>query len=802
MLRCSAAALILLSTLSAQGGYKTPPKPLVDAATAPPSPSVSVSPDRASLVLVEQESMPSIATMARPILRLAGRRIDPATHGPQRGARGTSLTLVSIADGTQRPVRVPGDADLGRPIWAADGLRFAFTNTTNDAIQLWICDVETATARQIPNVALNSTLGTPVLWLPDHRRLVCRTVASKAAPPEPTRAPTGPNVQESSGHEAPVRTYQDLLQDPHDEALFAHYMTSQLVLVDADEDNVQPIGAPALVSSVRPSPDGTHLLVNAIQRPFSYMVSTWSFPRRIAVLDLRGNEVFRVADVPLAENVPIGGVMTGPRSVQWIPTEDHTLVWAEALDGGDPRAEAPHRDRLVTHEVGASVEPGEWTRLQHRFSGARWSADGSFSLVADYDRDDRRARTFWMGPRQTDVAPRLLIDVSTQDAYGDPGMPLTRTDARGQSVLHTVGDALMMSGRGASPEGDRPFVDIWDFNGDEKTRRFHCAQGAYEQVVAVLDDDAEELLVRRESPTEPANYFAVRRDGGSRALTRFTDPIAQLTAGVNKQLLKYERADGVPLSGTLYTPPGYDGSTRLPLLVWAYPREFTRAGDAGQVRGSPHRYTRLAKTSPLLLTLAGYAVLDGASMPIVGPTKTANDTFVEQLVGNAKAAIDAVAELGIADPQRAAIAGHSYGAFMTANLLAHSDLFRAGIARSGAYNRTLTPFGFQSEERTYWEAPELYFAMSPFMHAQKVDEPLLMIHGEVDNNSGTFPIQSQRMYHAIKGNGGTARLVMLPHESHGYRAKESVLHVLAETVAWLDRWVKAPVAPASAQRGG
>lgn len=138
---------------------------------------------------------------------------------------------------------------------------------------------------------------------------------------------------------------------------------------------------------------------------------------------------------------------------------------------------------------------------------------------------------------------------------------------------------------------------------------------------------------------------------------------------------------------------------------------------------------------------------------------------------------------------------------MTANLLAHSDLFRAGIARSGAYNRTLTPFGFQSERRTFWEAPEMYAKVSPFWYADKIKEPILLIHGEADNNQGTFPIQSERMFAAIRGNGGTARLVMLPLEAHGYAAKESTEHTLFEMVQWFDKWVKNAKPRGSSQAG-
>ncbi len=794
-------AVACAASLAAQG-YQLPPQPLVDCIDQNPPPSVSVSPDRTTLLLSTREAMPTIDIMARPLLRLAGHRIDPQSRGRQRGARTRQLELMRIDDGRRWAVRGPDDADLGSVRFSADGSRIAFTNTTSDAIELWVAEVAGGAAAKIDGIRLNGTIGTTLQWMPDQRHLLCLTVARTTPPPAPPNAPSGPNVQETRGGAAPVRTYQDLLQTPHDADLFEHFAESQLVSVDTETNAVRAIGAPALYTSVAPSPDGELLLVTALQRPFSYLVTSRSFPQTTSVIDLQGDEVRQICVRPLADRVPIGGVIEGPRRVAWIPSEPRTLHWVEARDGGDPKREVPHRDELMTWTAGEAA-PTAWLRIEHRFRGLDFAADGDWALLSEYDRDARRARSWRVHPRMTDATPELLLDRSTQDSYGDPGRPLRRLDPRGRSVLHTIDGDLLLAGSGASPTGDRPFLDRGPLGDTVAQRLFECAEGRYEQVVAVLDAEATRILLRAESTTEPANYFVVETGTGERRqLTHFEDPMATMTAGIEKQLLHYERGDGVPLSGTLYTPPGYDKTQRLPLLVWAYPREFTRAADAGQVRGSPHRYTRLAGTSPLLLTLAGYAVLDSASMPIIGPTETANDTFVPQLVANAQAAIDAVVELGVADRDRCAIAGHSYGAFMTANLLAHSDLFRAGVARSGAYNRTLTPFGFQNEERTFWQAPEIYFGMSPFMHANKVDEPLLLIHGEIDNNSGTFPIQSRRFYHAIKGHGGTARLVMLPHESHGYRARESVLHCVAETVAWLDEHVKnAAARPAAAEAG-
>jgi dipeptidyl aminopeptidase/acylaminoacyl peptidase len=478
----------------------------------------------------------------------------------------------------------------------------------------------------------------------------------------------------------------------------------------------------------------------------------------------------------------------GPRSHQWQSTVDSArLLWVEALDGGDPKNEAPYRDKVMWLDAPFDSDPVEIARTEHRYSGITWVQKSAVALLTEYDRDRRWTRTWAIQPG-SDEQPRLVWDRSVRDRYGDPGRPIVSTNRDGHTVAVLSNGSLLLSGRGASPEGDRPFLDMLDLSTLEATRRWQCAPGSYETVTDFLGGTS--IVTKHESPMKPPNYYV--RDlvvGGPRALTRYQDP-SPLLREVKKELVTYERDDGVMLSATLYLPPGYQPGTRLPLLVWAYPREFNDPYTAGQVSGSADRFTYIRGSSHLFLLTQGYAIMDSATMPVIGDAESMNDTFIKQIVASAQAAIDTAVEMGVADRDRVGVGGHSYGAFMTANLLAHCDLFRAGVARSGAYNRTLTPFGFQSERRKLWEAPMSYFAISPFLHADKINEPMLMIHGEVDNNSGTFPLQSRRMYHAIKGLGGSARLVMLPHESHGYRARESVMHTVAEMVDWFDRHVK------------
>lgn len=791
--RYLACAFSWLPALAAQSRYALPPQPLVDCVLAPPPPQVSLAPTGKTLALVAHEGLPSLETVARPMLGLAGRRIDPATRGGQRGTRGTGITLVAVADPKPRAVALPAECDVGAPIWSADGKRFAFTNTTNAAIELWVCDVANATAKRVEGVRLCATLASPVRWHSDQDHLLCFTVANPGPASAAPRAPLGPSIEEVRGTKTPVRTYPDLLRSERDEQLFEHYMTSQLVMVDAASGAVQPIGAPALWESCDASPGGEHLLVKRLVRPFSYRIGAQGFPSEVLVLDLAGKTVRTIAALPSEETVPIEGVPTGPRAVRWEPGQPATLTWVEALDGGNPKTKVEARDRVMRSlalDAGGERVRSLFT-TQHRFQGMQTLGAGRGRTWNEYDRDRKWRRSWVQAQGLAGDQPVVWHEGSTQDAYGDPGRPVTELDARGDSHVVFSGSTILLEGDGSSPAGDRPFLDRLDLATKKRERLFECATQRYERVVKVLSEDANLLLITSESKTEAPNWYVLDRSTATRtAVTNFVDPVAALTKGITKQRLEYDRKDGTKLTATLYLPPGHEAGNPLPVFVWAYPREFTDAATAGQVRGSEHRYTRLSPLSPLMMLLAGYAVLDDASMPVVGPPETANDTFVEQIVASAQAAIDKVVALGVGDRARFAVGGHSYGAFMTANLLAHCNLFQCGIARSGAYNRTLTPFGFQSERRTYWEAPQIYHALSPFSYADKIDEPLLLIHGEADDNPGTFPVQSQRLFQAISGHGGKARLVMLPHEAHGYRAKESVLHVLAEMVRWLDANLK------------
>ena len=803
MFKRTTVNLLVLFVVSVSGfsqeTYKKPPQAILDVLNAPLPPTITVNPTRDTMLMADQRRYPPIADLAQPMLRLAGSRINPNTNGPHRGTYYVSLMLKKTSDGTETKVVLPPNVKASMPNWSPDGKQFAFTNTIANGIELWIGETATAKVRKLAGVTVNAAFGQPYRWVDNRMLLVQLVRGNRGKAPEKPVVPVGPNVQETSGNAGPAPTYEDLLQNPYDELQWEYYTTSQLAFVDAATSKTTLLGKPAMFQSVDVSPDGKYLLVSTIHRPFSYTRPAGSFPRLTEIWDNTGKVVHKVADLPLADNVPIGGVRVGPRNLQWQPKEPNTLVWVDALDKGDPDAKVPSRDQVLMLKAPFGGTPTELFKTEHRLSGLSWIEKDNIVLISDTDRMKKWTRTFVVS-LDGNGDPKTIWSRSTQDRYKDPGRPLTRQLPTGDNVVAQSGDYIFLSGDGASPEGLLPFLDRFNLKTLQTERVFRASPNTYESVVTLLSADGSRFLTRHETSTEPPNYYVRTGSNGTpQMLTKFTDPTPILRK-IKKQLVTYKREDGVQLSFTLYLPPDYKEGTRLPTVVWAYPREYNDAETAGQISSSTARFTTITGPSELFYVLAGYALLEDAAMPVVGTPDVVNNTYVKQISMDAKAAIAKAAEMGVTDPNRVGVGGHSYGAFMTANLLAHTDLFKAGVARSGAYNRTLTPFGFQSEERTLWEAPETYLNMSPFMFADKLKEPILFTHGEADDNTGTFPIQSDRMFAAVRGNGGTARLVTLPYEAHGYAARETIEHVLYEMITWMERFVKDVPAKSGSQK--
>jgi dipeptidyl aminopeptidase/acylaminoacyl peptidase len=642
-------------------------------------------------------------------------------------------------------------------------------------------------------------------WMPDQDTLLVKLIpGDRGAAPEPPPVPPGPKIQESSGAKAASSTYEvrDVLENPYEEDLFDYYTTSQLALVKAPGGEVTLIGKPAVYGKVEPAPGGNYLLVERIHRPYSYLRTYNRFPKEIELWTTAGALAETLASQPLAEQVPIRGEITGPRNFSWRPNAPATIYWVEALDGGDLKNKAPFRDRVMIKPIGG--EASELWKSEQRFIGLQWIEQSGLALASWYDDNLNWIRTYLLNVDDRTVAPRMIWDMSTDERYKNPGDFVYRMLPNGHYVVMQEGDWTYLSGGGASPEGDRPFLDRLNLQTLKTERLFRSDRSYLEYFLAWGNPRAGKFYTRRESPSDPPNYYLrtlaksplkgapegeAAWKSSLRAITHCPDPAPQLK-GITKRIVKYTRADGLPLSFMLYLPPGYKPGTRLPTVFWAYPLDYIEKEAAGQIEGSSRQFTFMRGTSELFFLLNGYAVLGDVSMPVIGPSETVYDTFVEQVVANAEAAIDKAVELGVTDPERVGVGGHSHGALMTVNLLAYSDLFRAGIARSGAYNHTLRPFGFQNEKRTLWQARDVYIKISPVLQADKINEPLLLIHGEIDQNPGTVSMQSEKLYEAIRGVGGTVRLVMLPHESHGYQARESTEHVLYEMLSWFDRYVK------------
>ncbi|NML63615.1 prolyl oligopeptidase family serine peptidase [Hymenobacter sp. RP-2-7] len=801
--------LLAAPAMAQETNYHEPPAALRDLLLAPPTPRVSLAGNGQTLAILAVQDFPTVAELSQPELRLAGLRLNPRTNGPSRASYAVGLSFKQLPGGAEKPVTgLPAQARISSPSWSPDSRTLAFALTTPAAegqagkVELWVADVATGIARRLLATPLNDAFGSSFEWVSNSLTLLARTVpAGRGTAPAADASPTGPAVQETGGgRKSGARTYQDLLKTPADERLFDYYATAQLVKVQLADGAAQPLGQPGVLRTTSPSPDGRYVLVRAVHKPYSYTLPVSSFPQRLDVLDLSSGQVVKtVADLPLADNVPTNfdAVPTGPREHAWRTDAPATLYYAEAQDGGDPKKTAPVRDKVYLLPAPFSGPAQELAALPLRYAGMSWGTD-HLALADGYRWADRHETTWQLDPASTGQPLQVLFDGSSQDTYHNPGTPYLHRNAQGRPVLAlgAGGQSIYLFGQGASPEGDRPFVDELNLQTKQTTRRWRSEAPYYEVPVALVETTKKtpELLTRREAVDQVPNYYLrpLASKGKSLALTYFANPYAKFGGSFRKQVLHYKRADGVDLTANLYLPPGYkktDGP--LPTLMEAYPVEFKDKANAGQVSGSPYSFTRVSWASPVFWVTQGYAVLENATVPIVGEgSAEPNDTYTEQLVSSAKAAIDEGQRLGVVDPSRVAVMGHSYGAFMTANLLAHSSLFKAGIARSGAYNRTLTPYGFQGEERTYWQAKGVYDAMSPFNFADKIKTPILLIHGEADNNSGTFPIQSERFYAALKGQGATARYVVLPAEAHSYAARENLLHMLWEMDTWLDKYVK------------
>lgn len=793
-------ALVFVFRLQAQDNidYQKPPQEILDLVDITLPPSTLMDEKEEYMVFLYRDSYKSIAELSEEELRLAGLRINPKLNIGSRTDYIKDIRVRKLQENNtevQTLSGMPENARLANFIWSPNQQKIAMTNSTSEGVEVWVLDLPSLSLSKLTDAQVNANLRDPLNWFEDNQSLLVKMLPSSrgAILNKEDIIPSGPTISVSDGKEAQNRTYQDLLKDKNDEYNFEQLAHSEIYKVSLDGSQEKWLEA-AMYTNISFSPDGNYVMVSAVERPFSYLVPYNRFPSKTTIYTKDAEKVETVMEVPLIEDLPKGfmAVRKGRRSMNWRGDKAATLVFVEALDGGDPEVEVAHRDEVFELEAPFNGTPKSILKMINRYAWIEWAND-EIAIAYDYWWNTRNLKTYVFNPSDNTKEPSILFDRDYQDIYSDPGNFVSKRNEFGSYVLSLEGQNAFLIGDGFTEEGQFPFVDQINLKSSSKKRLY---QSEYTDKIEDIRDykvGKKQLLVRIQSPSEYPNYYLRNlKQNKLEQLTDFENPFQSLQ-DVHKEVINYQREDGLPLSGTLYLPVGYDKASKekLPMILWAYPREFKDKSSAGQNDQNPNSFTYPHWASPLFWLTQGYAVLDDAAFPIVGEgEEEPNDTFRSQLVANAQAAIDAVDQMGYIDRARVAVGGHSYGAFMVANLLSHSDLFAAGIARSGAYNRTLTPFGFQSEERNYWEAPEVYYTMSPFMHADKMKTPLLLIHGKADNNSGTYPLQSERYFNALKGLGATARLVMLPKESHGYEAKESVLHLLWEQHEWLEKYVK------------
>ncbi len=779
--------------------YELPPPEILQLADVKPRPGVMVDDQAVYMVLTQRNSMyKSLAELSEEEFRLAGLRINPNSYGPSRSNYVNSVSIKNIRSDQVIPVTgFPADALLANFVYSPDQSKLACYNNMGKSLELWVIEIKYARAQRVPGIRLNAVTGNPIYWLDNNNILIKEVGENGPGLIEEEPIPDGPVVQESKGEAAPNITFQDLLKNPVDENNFVHFASVNLVKTNLNGGK-KVLLKNVLLSSCKVSPDRKMFVAEQLKKPFSYVVPYDRFPVNIAVYDLEGNRIYNVADIPLTEEMSTAfdAVRKGIRNVSWRPDVPATLYWVEALDGGDPSVEVLHRDAVYSLDAPFTGPKEEVIRTTNRLSSAVWGGN-AIAIFTDYRWKDRNSKTYLLDFSKTLPISMVLFDRNTEDLYSDPGSFVVKRNEYGFYSLLFSKDKrkIFLSGEGYSPQGNRPFIDELDLDKGNLRKRLWMAEGksTYERIIDVVDIDRGILLTSVESVTENPNYYLrnIKSKIAPVRVTSFQHPYASFK-NVYKERIHYKREDGVDLSATLYLPADYDrrSGKKLPMILWAYPREFKSARTAGQVSVSPYEFTYLSYGSPVYWAAMGYAILDEADFPIIGEgDREPNDTYIKQLVANARAAINAVNALGYIDPKRVAVGGHSYGAFMTANLLSHSSLFACGVARSGAYNRSLTPFGFQAEERNFWQAPEVYAEMSPFNHADKMKTPILLIHGLADDNPGTFTLQSERYFQALKGNGAVARLVLLPYESHGYASRENIMHVLWEQDQWFRKYL-------------
>ena len=828
--------------------YVRPPAAIERLVTAPRQNNVSLSnqsPNRKWFLKLQSEGLPSIQAFGKPHYYFAGLQVDhKANRARVLTTRGSSgLAIIDATTGQSRTLETPRGASISNPQWSPDGSKLAYIANFEDASRVYVADLATGKSRQVSPRPLLATLVTSVDWTADGSQVIAVLIPDgRKAEPQRPAIETGPLVRLTDEKKEKTRTFASLLRDPFEKELMEYYVTGQLATINASNGSIRKIGAPAMISAVDASPDGKYFHVTLMRKPFSYIVQYNSFGTSEQIWDGDGKMLAELVNRPLREatsddDAGFGGQGAGqndpnPRNVGWMPNgaglyylqqdpaPPRGAAAADSTEGGAQRG--PRRkDRL--YQWSPPFDAGSKKVLlesDNRMSGILFTDDAKAVFVAEnptgtghvyahYFDEPGKNYTIWRvrglnasvggggGGFGGGGGGRGGTGADSVTFYQNPGTIMAKRGRAGGNValVSTDGRFAYLQGtryfktwQDSAPRG---FVDKVEIKSGQKSRVFEGRTDMYETVTAALDDDFSKFVVARESPTQVSDAYL--RDGASGNYTKLTnnkDYTPEFTAAIRKRI-PVMRADGYRFIVNLTLPQDYKPGTRLPAMFWFYPYEFTdQAGYDRTLRtNNINQFPNAGPRTIEYLVTQGYAVAN-FDPPIFGANGRMNDNYVSDLVGNLTAVIDELDKQGFIDRSRLGLGGHSYGAFSTVNAMVNTPYFKAGIAGDGMYNRSLTPNGFQSERRDFWEAQKTYLDMSPFFKADKLTGALLMYHSIEDQNVGTAPISSERMMHALQGLGKVASLYMYPYEDHGPAAKETLLDQWARWTAWLDVYVK------------
>ncbi|MDE2784781.1 MAG: prolyl oligopeptidase family serine peptidase [Gemmatimonadota bacterium] len=825
-----------------------PPEEIADAVLAPRYLNVSLnqpSPNGMWFLHQLSDGPVTMDRFSRPFDELGGQFYEPqANRSRSLSIRNMAgLQVISAADGSVTDIEVPDGARVSGAQWSPDGSQLAFYVHTDDATHIHVADPASGDSRQITRDAVLATMVTTFEWTSNGDEIATVLIPDgRAARPMAPSVPSGPQVKQTEDGRNILRTYASLMATPHDEALLEWHVTGQLATIAVDNRRVANIGDPAMIRSFDFSPDGMYARVTTMQQPFSYIVPVTSFGRVEEIWDRDGTVLAEIDETEL--NTGIRGAPSAPgvagdeeepdrRQMAWredgaglvylrmepAPEEEEGAEEEEAEEEEDGDARRMDRVMLWAPPFGEDDETVLYESRQ-RMANHRYSEDYGWLFVTQGGGGGARGGFGGGGARgtRTEYAVRLddpetryeISEWDTDEFYENPGsLLMTSGQAGGGGAAFRFGGGgggagghfveiagaegaesvfLMGTVYNEDPLAESPmsFLDRVALRSGDRERVYESSNdGQSERITTVLDADAGRFVVQRETPTEVAQGYLVV--GSARTqLTSNVDYTPDLT-NAPRQRFTVERPDGFRFLVNVTLPPDYQEGERRPAMFWFYPREYEdqEGYDEGARSYNKNAFPNFGTRSIEYLIRLGYVVVE-PDAPIVGEEGRINNNYQHDLRNNLAAVIDELDARGLIDRRRLGLGGHSYGAFGTLNAMVHTPFFKAGIAGDGNYNRTFTPLGFQREPRYFWDAREVYLGMSPFVYANNLTGAVLLYHGMHDQNVGTAPDHSPRLFHALNGLGKEAAMYLYPFEDHGPATRETLLDLWARWAAWLD----------------